>query len=99
MVFNHGFGTDRDPPGALLRTPFRNDYRIITYDNVGAGGTNPNLYNHSRYARLNTYADDLVALSEALNLKQATFIAHSVSCMVGLLASKKNPSLFGKHVF
>jgi sigma-B regulation protein RsbQ len=98
LVFGHGFGTDQTA-WRFITDSFRNDYRIITYDNVGAGGTNPDLYNHSRYARLHTYADDLVALAEALNIEQATFIGHSVSCMVGLLASKKNPSLFGKHVF
>jgi len=98
LVFGHGFGTDQTAWRFITDT-FRSDYRIVTYDNVGAGGTNPNLYNHSRYARLNTYADDLVALSEALNIRRAIFIGHSVSGMVGLLASRKNPALFAKHVF
>ncbi len=35
------------PHGALFTDSFRGDYRIVTYDNVGAGDTNPNLYIHS----------------------------------------------------
>lgn len=98
LVFGHGFGTDQTV-WRFITDAFAEDYRIITYDNVGAGGTNPNLYNHSRYARLNTYADDLVALAEELNITDGIFVGHSVSGMVGLLASKKNPRLFARHIF
>ncbi len=45
------------------------------------------------------YAQDILEICEELNLKNTVFIGHSVSCMIGALASIKEPSIFSKLVF
>jgi sigma-B regulation protein RsbQ len=40
------------------------------------------------------YVDDLVEIGRELDLKGATFVGHSVSAMIGVLASLKAPGMF-----
>jgi sigma-B regulation protein RsbQ len=98
IVLGHGFGTDHTA-WRFITGAFKDDYKLITYDNVGAGEADLNAYNPIKYSRINSYADDLVDLCEQLGIRDALFIGHSVSGMVGLLASKKAPEFFSKHVF
>ena len=48
--------------------------------------------------RLSGYADDLVEIGRELELKDAIFVGHSVSSMIGVLAAQKAPGMFGKLV-
>lgn len=98
LVFGHGFGTDNTSWRFVLPA-FENEYKIITYDNVGAGKSDMDAYNSVKYSHLNSYAQDLVEICDELDVEDAVFIGHSVSGMVGLLASKIAPDFFKKHVF
>ena len=98
IMFGNGFGTDQTSWRHIIPA-FSDHYRIINYDNVGAGQSDPSAFSQSRYMRLGSYADDLIDICTALEISNAIFVGHSVSGMVGLLASKKNPALFSKHVF
>ena len=40
------------------------------------------------------YADDVVEIGRALDVKDGVFVGHSVSAMIGVLAAKKAPDLF-----
>ena len=40
------------------------------------------------------YADDVVEIGRRLGLKDAVFVGHSVSAMIGVLAAIKAPELF-----
>ncbi len=71
----------------------------MNYDNVGGGKSDPVAFSQSKYMHLQSYAADLVELGEALQLRDVIFVGHSVSGMIGLLASKKAPHLFSKMVF
>ena len=44
------------------------------------------------------YADDLVEIGSQFGLKDAVFVGHSVSSMIGILAALKAPELFGRLV-
>jgi sigma-B regulation protein RsbQ len=55
-------------------------------------------YDKTNYSTLNGYAEDLVEIGHELRLKNAVFVGHSVSAMIGLLASLKAPELFGRMV-
>ena len=44
------------------------------------------------------YADDVVEIGREIGLKDAVFVGHSVSCMIGALAAQKSPDMFGKLV-
>ena len=43
---------------------------------------------------LDGYADDLIDIGRELNISGAVFVGHSVSAMIGVLASLKEPDLF-----
>lgn len=97
IIFAHGFGTDKNSWDSVKQA-FSADYRLILYDNVGAGKSDPNAYSPIKYNTLTTYADDLIAIAEELALTDAIIIAHSVSSMISLLAAVKKPQYFSKMV-
>jgi sigma-B regulation protein RsbQ len=73
---------------------FEDDYRIILFDYVGHGLSEGSAFDRSRYATLAGYADDILGICEALAVKDAVFVGHSVSSMIGILAAQKDPSRF-----
>ena len=97
MVFAHGFGCDKSM-WRFVAPAFEQTYRVVLFDHVGAGGSDLGAYDPSRYASLDGYAQDVVEIVEALELGPVTFVGHSVSAMVGLLASVQRPDLFEQLV-
>ncbi|SDB73815.1 alpha/beta fold hydrolase [Belnapia rosea] len=93
MVFAHGFGCDQNM-WRLVAPDFEKDFRIILFDHVGAGGSELAAYDPVRYASLEGYADDVVELCRELDVRHGVFVGHSVSAMIGVLATKKSPELF-----
>jgi sigma-B regulation protein RsbQ len=97
IIFAHGFGTDQTA-WDKVKTAFANNYKIILYDNIGAGKSDIEAYDPAKYQSLEAYAQDLVDIVEALQLKDAIFVGHSVSSMVGSLASLVMPGAFSKMI-
>lgn len=67
---------------------------MVLFDHVGAGRSDLAAYSSSKYDTLSGYADDLIEVAEELDIRDAVFVGHSVSSMIGVLASIKKPSLF-----
>lgn len=97
IVLGHGFGTDQSVWKHLI-PHLLDDYKVILYDNMGAGTTNPDYFDFQRYATLEGYAYDLLAILEELQVVSCIFVGHSVSAMVGAIASITRPDLFSKIV-
>jgi sigma-B regulation protein RsbQ len=97
MMFSHGFGCDQNMWNAVARA-FEADFRVILFDHVGAGRSDLTAYQATKYAKLDGYADDVVEIGRALELKDAVFVGHSVSAMIGALASLKAPGMFSDLV-
>jgi len=97
MVFAHGYGCDKNM-WRFVAPEFEPDHRVVLFDHVGAGGSDPRAYDPERYASLDGYADDVVAILEELDLRDAVFVGHSVSAMIGVLAAQRAPSRIGKLV-
>jgi sigma-B regulation protein RsbQ len=93
MMFAHGFGCDQNM-WRYVAPAFENNFRTILFDHVGAGGSDLSAYDASKYADLSGYADDVVEIGRELGLRNVTFVGHSVSAMIGILASLKAPDLF-----
>src|SRR3977135_1306496 len=55
-------------------------------------------YDKAKYSTLEGYANDVVEIGRELGLKDAVFVGHSVSSMIGALAVEKAPGMFGKLV-
>jgi sigma-B regulation protein RsbQ len=97
MMFAHGFGCDQHMWTEVARA-FEPDFRVILFDHVGAGRSDLTAYDPAKYARLEGYAEDVVEIGRALNLADAVFVGHSVSAMIGALASLQAPGMFSDLV-
>ncbi len=97
MVFAHGFGCDQNM-WRFVAPEFENDFKVVLFDHVGAGGSDLAAYDHRKYSALSGYAEDIVEIGRELSLKDAVFVGHSVSAMIGILASLKAPGMFGQLV-
>lgn len=97
IVFAHGFGCSQEM-WRLVAPAFENDYRVVLFDHVGAGGSDLAAYDRAKYDSLHGYADDLLEIIAALGLDDAVYVGHSVSAMVGVLAATRDPEPFGSLV-
>lgn len=98
MVFAHGYGCDQHVWQDMIRS-FSNDYKVVSFDYVGAGMSDLSAYSKERYSTLEGYAQDILEIYETLGLRDTILIAHSVSSMIGLLAGIKRPEYFKTIVF
>jgi sigma-B regulation protein RsbQ len=97
MVFAHGFGCDLNM-WRFVAPAFEDRFKIVLFDHVGAGRSDLGAYDPVKYGMLSGYADDVVEICRELKLKDAIFVGHSVSAMIGLLAAQKAPEIFGRLV-
>lgn len=97
IIFAHGFGCDQQM-WRFITPAFEADYKIVLFDYVGCGHSDLAAYNAKRYSSLYGYADDVLELCAALHIKDAIFVGHSVSAMIGLLASQQQPQYFSKLI-
>ncbi len=97
MVFAHGFGCDQNM-WRFITPAFENDYRIVLFDYVGSGHSDLKAYDRTRYGTLDGYAEDLLDVCRALDLRDAIVVGHSVSGIVAVLAAKREPHRFARLV-
>ena len=93
MLFAHGFGCDQ-AMWRLVTPAFERDYRIVLFDYVGCGRSDLAAYVPSRYAKLDGYAQDVLDVCHALDLRDVVFVGHSVSSLIGVLAANREPERF-----
>jgi sigma-B regulation protein RsbQ len=97
IVLAHGFGCDqgmwRDVWPAFAAT-----HRVITFDHIGFGLSDPTAHDPARHRDLWGYAEDVLEICRVLDLSQIVFVGHSVSAMIGILASQRQPRRFGRLV-
>ncbi|EYU44463.1 hypothetical protein ABFS82_08G055600 [Erythranthe guttata] len=97
IVLAHGFGTDQSVWKHLV-PHLVEEYRVVLYDNMGAGTTNPDYFDFDRYSTLEGYAYDVIAILEELRIQSCVYVGHSVSAMIGVIASVTRPELFSKII-
>ncbi len=97
MVFAHGFGCDQNM-WRFVAPEFETDFKVVLFDHVGAGGSDLSAYDHRKYSTLAGYAQDIIEIGHELGLKDAVFVGHSVSAMIGVLASLREPGMFRQLV-
>ncbi|WP_265943946.1 alpha/beta fold hydrolase [Dechloromonas sp. A34] len=97
IVFVHGFGTDQSVWQDVAAS-FMDDYRVVLFDNVGAGKSPPEAFVQHRYLNLDTYATDLLDLCTALQLEDAILVGHSLGGMISILATIRNPEIASRLV-
>jgi sigma-B regulation protein RsbQ len=97
MVFAHGFGCDQNM-WRFVWPAFSDRYRIVLFDHVGAGRSDPSAYDVRRYASLDGYAEDVLEICDEAGLDDVVFVGHSVSAMIGVLAAAERPERFARLV-
>ena len=97
MVFAHGFGCDQNM-WRFVVPAFEDEYRIVLFDLVGAGGSDLRAYSREKYDSLAGYAEDVLEICRELELENVVFVGHSVSAMIGVLAAKEEPERFDSLV-
>ena len=97
MLFAHGFGCDQNM-WRYVWPAFADRYRVVLFDHVGAGGSDASAFDPQRYASLEGYAGDVLAICEELDLRDVVFVGHSVSAMIGVVAAAARPEVFARLV-
>ncbi|MFE7928302.1 alpha/beta fold hydrolase [Streptomyces sp. NPDC057456] len=97
VVLAHGFGCDQNM-WRLTVPALVEKYRVVMFDYVGSGRSDLSAFSEDRYASLDGYARDVVEVCEALDLRDAVFVGHSVSAMIGVLAADRAPERIGALV-
>lgn len=97
IILAHGFGCDQTM-WRFLVPHLRDCFRLIAFDYVGCGQSDPNAFSVSRYSNLDGYAQDIIDVCQAADVSDAILIGHSVSSMIGLIASTKVPERISKLI-
>ena len=97
MVFVHGFGCDQNM-WRFVAPHFARNHQVVLLDLVGSGNSDLSAYDKEKYASLHGHARDLCEIFEALQLSDVVLVGHSVSAMIGLLASLQCPGRIGAQV-
>jgi sigma-B regulation protein RsbQ len=93
MVFAHGFGCDQNM-WRWVAPAFEERFRVVLFDHIGAGRSDLSAFDRERHGSLEGYAEDVVALCRALDVRNGVFVGHSVSAMIGVIAARRAPELF-----
>jgi sigma-B regulation protein RsbQ len=97
LIFIHGFGTNQHAWDQVVAR-FLRDYRVILFDNAGAGQFDPAAFDPAKYISLSGFVQDLLDICVTLKLRNAILIGHSVGAMIAALASLQKPEYFSKLV-
>ncbi|WP_104524594.1 alpha/beta fold hydrolase [Blastococcus atacamensis] len=97
LVFVHGFGCDQTM-WRFVAPAFERDHRVVLFDHVGSGRSDLSAYDPEKYGSLEGYADDIVEICRELGLRDVVLVGHSVAAMMGVLAFRRAPDLFGALV-
>ncbi len=90
MLFAQGFGCDQTM-WSKVAPAFERSFKVVTFDYVGAGRSDRSAYDLARYSSLDGYAQDVLQICADLGLEDVTLVGHSVSAMIGILASVAEP--------
>lgn len=97
ILFAHGYGCDQNM-WRFVAPSFADEYRVVLFDYVGAGKSDLSQYSRQKYGTLNGYADDVLDIIDAVEGAPVVFVGHSVSALIGVLASIKRPEAFERLI-
>jgi len=97
VVLAHGFGTTQASWNHVIDA-LPGDARLVLFDLIGMSAATDQHYAVSDYPDLWAYARDLLAILAAAGIERCHYVGHSVSGMIGLLASIRDPSRFEKLI-
>lgn len=93
LMLAHGFGCDQNV-WRFMTPAYITSYKVLLFDYVGSGHSQLSAFSVDRYSRLEGYAQDVLDICEAFDAQDVSFVGHSVSGVVGLLAALEQPTRF-----
>jgi sigma-B regulation protein RsbQ len=93
LLFAHGYGCDQNM-WRHVTPAFTDQYKVVLFDYVGSGDSDPAAFDRTRYSSLHGYAKDVLEIIAELDLHRVNFVGHSVSSMIGALAAIERPEVF-----
>lgn len=93
VMLAHGFGCDQNL-WRLVVPLLERDFTVVRFDHVGAGRSDLSAWSEERYSSLEGYVEDVLEICHELALGPVTFVGHSVSAMMGVLAAARKPEAF-----
>ncbi|KAK6156488.1 hypothetical protein DH2020_010736 [Rehmannia glutinosa] len=98
IVLAHGYGGDQSMWDKIL--PYlAARHRVVVFDWCFSGAVkDPTLYDPVRYSSYDAFAEDLTCIVDEMKLESPLFVGHSMSGMIGCIASVKRPHLFSRLV-
>jgi len=93
ILFAHGYGCDQTM-WRFVAPAFQDEYRVVLFDYVGAGKSDISAYSRQKYGSLSGYVDDVLDIIDAIGGGPVIFVGHSVSALIGVLASIRRPEAF-----
>jgi len=97
MLLCNGFGCSQRI-WQHVTTALAVHHQVIVFDYVGSGASDLSAYDPQKYATLEGYAQDVVEICQALDLREAIIVGHSVGATIALLAASQAPQHFAKAV-
>lgn len=100
IILGHGYGADQSIWDKVIPSLVPK-YKVVAFDWSFSGAIkDPNTFDMGRHTTYEAFADDLIALLEEMKLDSlsSTFVGHSMSGIIGCIASIKRPQLFKKLV-
>ncbi|MBQ0850372.1 alpha/beta hydrolase [Streptomyces sp. BH-SS-21] len=97
LLLAHGFGCDQNM-WRLVVPVLAESCRVVLFDYVGSGRADPSAWDERRYSSLEGYAQDALEVCKELDLREVTFVGHSVSAMVGVLVAARVPQRLSRLV-
>lgn len=98
VVLAHGYGGDQSFWDKIVPS-LAQKYQVLMFDwNFSGVVTNKFNFDAIKYCSFDAFADDLISLLDEMSIKSCVFVGHSMSGMIGCIASIKRPQLFKKLI-
>ncbi|KNA16712.1 hypothetical protein SOVF_086480 [Spinacia oleracea] len=100
IVLAHGYGGEQSIWEKIVPS-LEEKNQVVLFDWNFSGAfseDNNHSYDPIKYDSLDAFANDLVSLMDEMNIKSCVFVGHSMSGMIGCIASIKRPLLFKKLI-
>jgi len=98
VVLGHGFGTTQSAWKEQITALTALGVRVVVFDYAGASEHTSKYYSPVRHGTMFGFTEDLIALMRQMEIRGATFVGHSVSGIIGLLAANGAPEIFDSLV-
>lgn len=93
VLLAHGFGCDQNM-WRLVVPALERDFTVVLFDHVGSGRSDLSAWTAERYSGMDGYVEDVLEICHELGRGPVTFVGHSVSAMMGVLAAIREPERF-----